>query len=62
MHYMFDENAKHGKFLRLFSSLLGSRSQLVKNGLRDKGLRFFLTTLDSQQSIDLELRVSCRSA
>ena len=32
MHNMFDENAKHGKFLRLFPSLLGSRSQLVLNG------------------------------
>ena len=29
---------------------------------RDKGQRFVLTTLDSQQSIDLELRVSGRSA
>ena len=27
MHYMFDENAKHGKFLHLFPSLLGSRSK-----------------------------------
>ena len=27
MHNMFDENAEHRKFLRLFPSLLGSRSK-----------------------------------
>ena len=31
---MFNENAKHGEFLRPFPSLLGSRSQLVLNGER----------------------------
>ena len=34
MHNMFDENAEHRKFLRLFASLLGSRSQLILNGGR----------------------------
>ena len=34
MHNMFDENAKHGKFLHLFPSLLSSRSQLILNGGR----------------------------
>ena len=34
MHNMFNENAKHGKFLHLFPSLLGSRTQLVLNGGR----------------------------
>ena len=34
MHNMFDENAEHGKFLRLFPSLIGSRSKIVLNGGR----------------------------
>ena len=34
MHNMSNENAEHGKFLRQFLSLLGSRRQLILNGGR----------------------------
>ena len=32
MHFMFNENAQHGKFLHPFLSLLSFRSQLILNG------------------------------
>ena len=52
MHSMFNENAELEKFLRLFPSLLGSRSQLVLN-------RTYLDPRHKTDDMNLDSSVSC---